>query len=200
MTRIIGITGGIGSGKSTVSDHLRDRGFTVVDADEIARDMTAKGSPVLGKIAEVFGEEMIREGELDRKAMAQMVFSDRDKKRELEDIITLPTCIAIRDMAEKARQEDSDVLWFLDAPLLFEFSLDEICDETWAVCADTAIRTERVMERENCTRQEVEDRMRAQMPDEEKERLADFVIDNSGRLEDTLAIVDKRVDLLLNCN
>jgi dephospho-CoA kinase len=193
MGKIIGITGGIGAGKSTVSAILRDKGFQVVDADAISRRMTEKGSPALAELADALGPEILTEdGMLNRQLTADIVFNDSDKKSILEKIITDRVFSVISEKANTHRHGSSGLL-FLDVPLLFETDAWKLCDEIWFVTADIETRIARVCDREHCSRQAVLDRIAAQLPEEVKRRRSDQVIDNSGDL-DTL---DKALDIAL---
>ena len=188
--KVIGITGGIGTGKSTVSEYLRNKGYRIIDADEISRSMTRKGSPVLDEIAEAFGPDMIGpDGELLRQRMAQVVFSDPVKKEKLERIVTDRVVEETRRQADELR-EQGDGLGFLDAPLLFEAGCDRFTDGVWLVTADPELRIQRVMERDQCSREQVMARMANQMPEEEKRKRSTEILDNSGDLDDLLQKID----------
>lgn len=181
--KVIGLTGGIGSGKSTVSAYLQGEGYTVIDADNIARNMVMPGSGILKKLAEVFGCEIINDdGTLKRKTLAEKAFSDKNMKKKLDDImmeeIIAQICDSIKYHTEKAEK-----LIFIDAPLLFESGLDSKTDETWVVDSEDEVRIARVMKRDNLTREEVLARINNQMSREEKNKRADFVLDNSKNTE-----------------
>ncbi len=195
--KVIGLTGGIGSGKSTVSEYLARRGYTVIDADAISRAATGPGGYALEPILMEFGAGVFNDdGTLDRKAMAEMVFSDADSRHRLEDIV----CTIVRDEAmariEHLRKEGHESPVFFDAPLLFEMGLEKDMDESWLVTASIETRTYRVMKRDGVTREEVLKRIASQMPDSEKEKLADHVITNSLDLSWLFEQVDELLSML----
>lgn len=193
--KIIGITGGIGAGKSTVSSYIRDRGYEVVDADAISRSLTEKGSPVLSELVEAFGGEILTpDGALDRRKTAAIVFADPEKKARLERIITDRVLEIVTERAEAFRTKPSGTV-FLDVPLLFETDAWKLCDEIWFVTARQETRIDRVMEREHCTREDVLARIASQMPEEEKRSRSDVVIDNSRGLEELLDQLDELLAL-----
>ena len=181
MSRIIGLTGGIGSGKSTVSRYLAKKGFDIVDADAIAREITAPGEEVLPVLAETFGADVLRaDGRLDRKLLAERVFPCPQAKQRLDEIMharILPRIIA-RTQASRAS------LCFMDVPLLFETGLDRHCDETWVVTADLATRIRRTAARDGTDERHIRERIASQMSDEKKIARADRVLDNSGTREE----------------
>lgn len=183
--RIIGLTGGIGAGKSTVSDYLRNKGYVILDADQIAHEITEKGSPVLKKIAETFGAEMIMDdGNLDRKKLASVVFSNQEKKEQLEEITTKRVVEIIGERLDELRQHGNYDIIFVDAPLLFESGADKLTELVWMVTADDEVRIARVMERDHASREEIVRRIANQMDNHEKIRRAQEVIDNSQGKEE----------------
>jgi len=190
----IGITGGIGSGKSTVTDYLTDQGYPVVDADDIARQIVRKGSPVLSQLAEALGGEILTpEGELDRALTAEMVFGDPDKKQILNDIMW-KAIGEVMDGEIASLEDEGYPVIFVDAPLLFEAGMQENLDAVWMVYADEDIRIERVMERDDVGADQVRARMAAQMSDEEKMELADEVLDNNGTREELTEQIDRLLE------
>lgn len=190
--KVIGLTGGIGAGKSTVSDFLRDRGYRILDADAIAHEITAKGSPVLRQIAENFGQDMIlADGNLDRKKLAAAVFSDLQKKAKLEELTTKRVVQIIGETVEELRNSSSYDIIFIDAPLLFEAGVDAMTDFVWMVTADDEVRIARVMSRDQASRAEVLRRISNQMSTEEKIRRAQEVIDNSFGKEELYQQIER---------
>ncbi|MGP1569332.1 MAG: dephospho-CoA kinase [Eubacteriales bacterium] len=181
--KIIGITGGIGSGKSTVCDIICKNGFDVIDADKIAREILKNedGKDLLAQLVAGFTEDIIVNGKLDRKKLASLAFSDSMQKKKLDDIM-LPEIIRTIKLEIYKFEKLGKKIVFLDAPLLFEAGLHRICFESWLVYADEQIRICRVMKRDKASESEVRMRVRFQMPDDEKLKLADFVIDNSKEL------------------
>lgn len=180
--RVIGVTGGIACGKSTVAGILRDLGARVIDADGIAREVLAPGSPVLARVVERFGREVLRpDGSLDRGRLGCIVFRDPAARADL-NAITHPAIIhLIEQRAEEARREGVDVL-VIDAPLLLEEGMREAVDEVWVVACSREEQVQRLGRRDGLSPREAELRMEAQMPLEEKVRLADRVIPNEGSL------------------
>ncbi len=194
--KIIGLTGGIGSGKSTVSAYLKEKGCIIIDADEISRKMTEKGSPALDQIRDCFGDEYFyADGSLDRKKMGVTVFNDSEKKRMLEDIVTQAVIRKTTEEIEILRKSESDGIAVLDAPLLFEFNVQGLTDESWLVTADEETVLERVKLRDDLSEEEIRGRISNQMPLEDKKRIADRVIDNSKDLRHLYKQID---ELLLN--
>ena len=178
--KVIGLTGGIGAGKSTVSSYLKEKGYLILDADAIAHEITAKGSPVLNQIADTFGREMIlSDGTLDRKRLAAVVFSDAEKKLQLEELTTKQVVKIISDRVEELRKKDEYDIIFVDAPLLFEAGVDAMTDLVWMVTADDEVRIARVMARDRANREDVLRRIANQMNNDEKIRRSQEVIDNS---------------------
>jgi dephospho-CoA kinase len=187
---VFGLTGGIGSGKSTVAARLRERGVPVIDADVLAREVVARGTPGLAEIRARFGDAVMgADGELDRKQLAAVVFADEDARRAL-NAITHPR---VRDLA-LARVQELDArgepLVCYEVPLLVESGLADALRPLVVVVVDRETQVERTMGRDGCTREEAEARIRAQIPLAEKAALADHVIDNSGSLAETRARVD----------
>ena len=177
---VIGLTGGIGSGKSTVSDYLKNKGCKIIDSDQISRAATAPGGPALEPILMEFGPGVFDEnGNLDRHKMADIVFSDEEKRHKLEEIVVTIVINEFLAQIEHLRKEGYKGIVVFDAPLLFEFGLQKHVDESWLVSASTETRITRVMRRDHATRNEVIARINSQMPQEEKEELADYTINNS---------------------
>ncbi|MDQ7115049.1 dephospho-CoA kinase [Staphylococcus simulans] len=181
MQKVIGLTGGIGTGKSTVSELLAVHGFKIVDADIAAREAVEKGSEGLEQVRQVFGDEAIDEnGEMNRKYVGEIVFND-DKMREKLNQIIHPI---VRDLMERQKEaylkEGFNVI--MDIPLLFENNLQDTVDETWLVYASESIQVERLMERNDLTQEEAKARVYSQISIDKKRRMADHVIDNRGTL------------------
>ncbi len=192
MTCIVGLSGGIGSGKSTVSNLLEKLGGTLVDADAIVHEQQAPGSPLLAKIAEIFGDGVIDgDGALDREALGAIVFSDPEARTRLGNLMHPPVIAEMMRRAARA-SEAGDPLVILDIPLLFEgarrgrgAASAMTFDATVLVWIPVEKQIERTMARDGCSREEAQRRIDAQLPIDEKRGLADYVIDNSGSLEDT---------------
>jgi dephospho-CoA kinase len=192
MTRIVGLSGGIGSGKSTVSRRLAELGATVIDADAIVHELQAPGSPMLAEISAAFGPGVIDAGgRLDRAALGAIVFRDAAARARLGAIVHPPVAAEIARRVARARSQGVEVL-VLDIPLLFEGRQAGTgtaavlqFDATVVVWAPEEAQIERQIARDGCSREEALRRVRAQLPLQEKKALADFVIDNSGTPEET---------------
>jgi dephospho-CoA kinase len=183
---VYGLTGGIGSGKSTVASMLEEYGVPVVSADELSRMVVAPGSEGLNDVVEAFGREVLDEkGELDRKKMGKIVFANAEKRRALEAILH-PRIRERYEQVLDALEKAGHPVMVYEVPLLFEKKLhlqDEMTGVILVVSsADTRIA--RVKDRDALTTEEVLARMRAQMPEEEKRRLADYIVVNDGNLDD----------------
>lgn len=191
--KVIGITGGIGSGKSTVTSYIEGLGYSVIDADSIAHDV-AKQKEVLDEIAARFGDSVLAsDGQLDRKAMAEIVFSNSEKKALLESIITKRVIDRVEEFIELYKDGTlyaKDDVVFLDAPTLFETGSDRLTDEIWMVTCGLEKRLERAVLRDSSNARDVEARIAAQIPEEEMKDRADIVISNDGSIEDLKATVD----------
>ncbi len=180
---VIGLTGGIASGKSTIANLLRSLGAPVFDADAESRAMVAKGSAALAEIAKTFGSDYLQaDGELNRAKMAELVFNDKTALKQLEGIIHKNVYAAAQNFLAECRSKNMPAA-VLDVPLLIECGWHKNVDKVWLVAVDSETQIERAMERSQMTREEVKARIAAQMTLEEKRAYADFVIDNSGPLE-----------------
>ena len=181
---MVGLTGGIACGKSTVGTILRGLGATVVDADEIARDVVAPGAPALARIKEAFGAGVMDGlGSLDRTAMAAVVLNDREAKKRLEAITHPAIRLEIADRIETARKQGARVV-FVEAALLVETGSYTLYPHLWVVRCDRVQQIKRLMKRKRCPRIEAEQWIDAQMPTAEKEAHATRVIDNTGSMAD----------------
>lgn len=183
--RLVGLTGGIATGKSTLARLLRERGVPVVDADELSRAASCS-APTLGAIAREFGPEYLNaDGSLDRKRMGALVFGDAGARKRLEAI--MHPAIRAAMAAETARlASEGHPLAFYDTPLLYEAGLGDRVECVVVIYAPRAEQLDRVIRRDGLTRAEAEARLAAQLDIDEKARRADFVVDNTGA-PDTLA-------------
>lgn len=176
----IGLTGGIASGKSTVSAWLKSHGFPVIDADLIAREVVEPDEPAYGEIVKAFGRSVLNpDGSLNRQALGKIIFSDRNKRETLNHIVHP----AVRKrMIERvsACEAGGEKVVFLDIPLLFEGGLWKWVDKTLLVYVTRAVQIERLTERNHLTEEEAIERIESQMPLESKRKRADAVIDNNG--------------------
>lgn len=193
---VIGLTGNIGSGKSTVARRLESLGAKVIDADRVAREVVLPGNPALEEIVRSFGPDILNsEGALDRKKLGTIVFADPRARASLNAITHPRIKEAIRLEIEKYRVNAdsctcSGVL-VIEAPLLIEVGLHHNVDEIWVVKVDENEQVERLAERDGLTPGEVRNRIAAQLPQEEKLKYARRVIDNSGDPLETQKQVDR---------
>ena len=191
--KFIGITGGIGAGKSTVTGYLQQRGYTVIDTDKIAHEVTMPGRPLLQKIAEVLGQDVIREdGSMDRMLVSSRIFGHTEMRTAYEAVIHAAIIGTAWQRAHAAAAAEPNKPVFLDVPLLFEVGMDKDCQEVWVVDAPVEIRVARVMQR-GLTEEQVRARMGDQMSSEERNRRAAHVLDGSGDLPN----LHRQIDALL---
>lgn len=188
---LIGLTGSIGAGKSTVAARLKVLGAYVIDADEIAREVSSRGSEGLGEIVSVFGEGVLQaDGVLDRKKLAAIVFAEKEKRLALNAILHPRILNAMRKRAAEVLAAKKSAVVVYDMPLLIETGEYARVDSVWLVTASDETRIARVMARDTCTRDEARRRIAAQMPQQEKRTYAHEIIDNSGDLSALYARVD----------
>jgi dephospho-CoA kinase len=194
--KIIGLTGGIAAGKSSIARMLRALGAAVIDADLIARQIVTPGSPALAEIRQTFGDDFLTpQGELDRKKLGALVFSD-PKAREKLNLITHPRIAQqMSDETERARSEQKKAA-FLEAALLFEAKWDQGLDGVWVVAIPEALQIERLIQRDGYTEEQARARLASQMPLAQKLSRASLVIDNAGSLEQTQEFVAKAYQAL----
>lgn len=179
MTKVIGLTGGIASGKSTVAELLKAHGFKIVDADIASRKAVEQGSEGLKKVVAEFGEEAITEdGEMNRDYIAKQIFYD-DLKREKLNAIIHPIVREIME-DEKEHYLDQGYEVIMDIPLLFENGLEDTVDEVWLVYTSPSIQVDRLMERNQLSVEDAKARIYSQISIDKKSRMADVVIDNFG--------------------
>jgi dephospho-CoA kinase len=187
----LGLTGGIGSGKSTVARMFADLGAHVLDADELVREMLGPGGEAVDAVAEAFGQGVLHpEGSVDRKKLAQRVFGDEDARRRLEAILH-PRVVAARrrHIQEKAPRSGPDAVFLSEAALIFEASTWPEFDAIVLVIAPIEVRKARLLAA-GWTPEDMERRMAAQWPDDRKAALADWVVDNGGTDAQTRAQVE----------
>jgi len=186
--KLIGLTGGVGSGKSTVAEMLRKLGAEVVDADEATHAVYEPGTPGYDSVVREFGEGFVRDGHIDRARLGELVFSDPDARRRLNDIVHP----LVRDwMAQRtadAIERGAEVV-VQDVPLLFENSLERLFSSVVLVYVPEELQIERLVSGRGLTPARVREMIAAQMPIEEKRGRAHHVINNSGSREDTEAQV-----------
>lgn len=182
----VGLTGSIAVGKSHVCDVFRELGCRVLDADQTARDVVRKGTPGLSKIVEAFGQGVIAvDGELDRRKMAAIVFADEEKRVLLNSIVH-PLVFEEQDRWLSEREaEDPNGIAIVDAALMIESGGYKRFDKLIVVWCEPDIQLQRLKRRDRLSDDEAEKRVRSQMPQDEKKKFADFLIDTSGSFEST---------------
>ena len=194
MAKIIGITGGIASGKSTVTNYLRQKGYQVIDADQVVHELQAKGGKLYQALVSWLGSAILNEaGELDRPKLSQLIFSSQEnlaKSSQLQNDIIREELANRRDQLAKTEET-----FFMDIPLLFEQDYADWFDEVWLVDVSKGTQLERLMARNNLSQEEAQQRIAAQLSLADKRQRAEIVIDNNGALSNTLkqlqALLDK---------
>ncbi len=198
--KIIGLTGGIACGKTTVAAMLKELGATVLDADEISRGLTAPGGPALPAIREAFGAQVFApDGTLDRKALASIVFSNGEALCTL-NAITHPMVIARLEKGIAACRENAVPIVVLDVPLLFEVGAEKLADTTLCVTAPTEVQIRRMQSRNGYTPTEAMERINSQMPVSEKASRSDAVLDTDKPLAQLREEVEKLYNVWLTAD
>lgn len=196
MKKVIGLTGGIASGKSTVVDFLHSKGYTIIDADKLVHRLQCPGGRLYDAILNHYGSDFFDErGQLIRKKLGELVFGDEKSRQALADLqngIIREELSRLREEAFRALTEDSPEhsVLFMDIPLLFEEHYDDF-DEVWLISLPENVQLERLMARNRLSEEEARKRIAAQMPLAEKKKLADRILDNSGSLESLRAQVER---------
>lgn len=194
MTLVIGLTGGIASGKSTVSQMIKEKGIRVVDADIIAKEAVSKGAPALHQIVQTFGEEvLLPNGELNRQQLGAIIFSDEEKRKKLNAIVHPEVR---KEMLEQRDEgvSNNETFVVLDIPLLFESKLEGLVDRIIVVYTTPDLQLSRLMNRNDLSEEEALNRIHSQQPLEEKCQKADRVIENTK----DLAFMRKQLENILN--
>ncbi|MFB3165672.1 dephospho-CoA kinase [Neobacillus sp. 179-C4.2 HS] len=185
MSQVIGLTGGIASGKSTVSNILKEMNITIIDADVEARLAVEKGEPAYQKIVAEFGNDiLLTNEEIDRVKLGSIIFHNAEKRQLLNSIVHPEVRKRMNNQVEAAKEREEQVI-ILDIPLLFESKLTHMVEKTILVYVDRDIQLKRLMERNDLSLEEAEARIKSQMPLSEKVALADAVINNNGSIAET---------------
>ena len=196
MSLIIGLTGGIASGKSTVSKIFQGLNVDVIDADIVARQVVEKGQPALLKISDYFGADILENGELDRGKLRALIFADEQKKNWLNEL--LHPLIRQQMLTELKHAKGDYVL--LEAPLLFENSLQDYCDRVVVVDIRETEQIKRAMMRDNNSKEQIKSIIKSQIGRQQRLEKADFVIENSDislqQLENAVIALDKQLRAL----
>ncbi|MBR7554252.1 dephospho-CoA kinase [Allobacillus sp. GCM10007491] len=197
MTLVVGLTGSIATGKSTISNMFKVAEIPVIDADAIARDVVEPGEPAFEKIKAHFGDEVIgTDGTLDRKRLGNIVFNDEQKRTELNQIIHPEIRKEMLTQRDKLIKQDVPLV-VMDIPLLFESKLFDYVDRTLVVYIPEELQLERLMDRDGSTREEAKSRIDAQISIEKKKNQADAIINNSGTVDESK---QQLRDILTNWN
>ena len=193
MGKIIGITGGIASGKSTVTNFLRKQGFQVVDADAVVHQLQKPGGRLFKALVQHFGQEIILEnGELNRPLLASLIFSNPEEQewsKQTQGEIIREELAALRDQLAQ-----TEAIFFMDIPLLFEQDYSAWFDETWLVYVDRDVQVERFMKRDYLSKEVAESRLATQWSLEEKKKLASHILDNNGSRDQLVTQVVKLLE------
>jgi len=178
----VGVTGGLGAGKSTACQFLKEKGAYIFNADEVAKDILQENTDVQEKITEAFGPGIVKDGKVDTQKLAKVAFLSEENQTLLNNIIHP---LVIEEFEKKFEElKDKEGLLVVDAPLIFESGFDTHLDHTVVIYTTFKHRMERSLRRGNISRDEVLRRMELQMPEEEKRELASYVIENNGSIEE----------------
>ena len=181
---VIGLTGGIGTGKSEVSRILRELGAEVIDADRVGHEAYRPHTPIWREVVETFGDEVLQEtGEIDRKRLGAIVFSDTEARERLNAIMHPRMADIIRDKIVGLREQGADVV-VVEAALLIEAGWGPLVDEIWVTSSPADLVEKRLRERNSLSEEQIRSRIQAQMPVEERSRHAQVVVNNSGSLDE----------------
>lgn len=197
MTKIIGITGGIASGKSTITNYLRQKGYQVIDADQVVHDLQAKGGRLYQALVNWLGTAILNEaGELNRPKLSQFIFSSPDnlaKSSQLQNAIIRQELETRRDQLAK-----TEAIFFMDIPLLIEQNYRDWFDEIWLIAVSPETQIKRLKQRNGYSQEEAQQRLASQMPLQSKKVYADQIIDNNKTVENTKMQVDSQLRRLQN--
>ncbi|TYS58992.1 dephospho-CoA kinase [Sutcliffiella horikoshii] len=185
MPLVIGLTGGIASGKSTVANMLRDKNIPIVDADIVAREVVEIGTDTYKELVKEFGTEILNDDKtLNRPKLGSIIFQDETKRQKLNNIMHPSIRTSMKEKTQKFLEDGHEVV-VMDIPLLFESKLTHLVDKTLLVYVTEATQLKRLMERNDLSEKEATDRIRSQMPLTEKVKLSHAVIDNNGSVTKT---------------
>lgn len=197
--KIIGLTGGIAGGKSTAARILKDLGAKIIDADQVARVVVEPHTPAWAEIADYFGCEVLNPDlTLNRAELAARVFADPEKLNKLNKITHPHIRQEMNRQISLVRQHDPEAILVLEIPLLFETRMEKMCDSVWVVWVDYQTQIDRLVKRDNISREDAILRIESQMPLDEKARRADVCIDNTGSVEKMAEQVKENFYRILN--
>lgn len=189
---IIGLTGGIGSGKSTVGAMLAELGAVVIDTDQVAREVVAPGQAALTEIVNYFGDEvLLPDGTLDRKRLGKIVFADEQKRQVLNQITHPAIKHAVNQKLEQIAQERPNAVVVIEAPLLVEAGMVDMVDEIWVATVEPEVQVERVMERDGLDYDAAWQRVQSQLPISARMAFSDVVIPTGQSLEELRQEIQK---------
>jgi len=190
--QVIGLTGGIASGKSTILETLKKMGAVVISADEVAHAATQPGKPAWEDIVRFFGTGILNDDKtINRKKLGEIVFNNRQYLQKLNEITHPRVKEMFKNSLKEIKEKNPDAVVVLEIPLLYEAGLEKICDEVWVVWVNRENQIRRLMAREGIDREEAVKRIEAQLPLDEKARRADFVIDNNKNVQEAIADITK---------
>lgn len=192
MILIIGITGSIACGKSLVSNYLQEKGYTIIDADKIGH-MALENDEVKKQLVNKFGKSILKDNEINRVTLGKLVFENNENLKELNNIIHPQIR---KNISEQIQVHKNEKLVFVDVPLLFEAKFDDLVEKIVVVSLDEKIQLERLMNRNSLSKEEALQRIKSQIPIREKEKLGDYVVDNSFTQENTYNQVDRILEKL----
>lgn len=195
MTYILGLTGSIASGKSTVSNYFLEKEIDVIDADLVAKEVVEPRTPGLARVVAYFGSKILTEtGELDRKALGEIIFNDESKRKELNKILHGEIEEVINNRINQLKADKKNLV-VLDIPLLFETNYEDKCDEIMTVFVSNETQISRLMKRDNLTKEAAEARINSQMSLIDKALKSDVIIDNEASIENTQLQVDRWLEI-----
>ena len=189
---IIGITGSIACGKSLVSNYLQEKGYTIIDADKIGH-MALENDEVKKQLVNKFGKSILKDNEVNRVTLGKLVFENNENLKELNNIIHPQIR---KNISEQIQVHKNEKLVFVDVPLLFEAKFDDLVEKIIVISLDEKIQLERLMNRDSLSKEEALQRIKSQIPVREKEKLGDYVVDNSFTQENTYNQVDRILEKL----
>lgn len=192
MILIIGITGSIACGKSLVSNYLQEKGYTIIDADKIGH-MALENDEVKKQLVNKFGKSILKNNEVNRVTLGKLVFENNENLKELNNIIHPQIR---KNISEQIQVHKNEKLVFVDVPLLFEAKFDDLVEKIIVISLDEKIQLERLMNRNSLSKEEALQRIKSQIPVREKEKLGDYVVDNSFTQENTYNQVDRILEKL----
>jgi len=198
---IIGLTGGIASGKSTVSRTVASLGAKIINTDEISHQIIEPGQPAWADIVKFFGNEVVNpDNTINRVKLGAIVFQDPASLQQLNSFTHPRVMERLRTDLRQIEDEQPEAIVFMEVPLLYETNMEKLCREVWVVWVGSETQVVRLMARDNISRDDAIRRISSQMPLEEKAKRADKVIDNSGTVEETIVITTRYFNEILQHN